>query len=764
MKFKSLVFSFILTALSLSGALAADEYPAGTAPSSSELVRLSWKASNDNNMDALTKYYDEIISLYQVKAQLQAQELTGFPYRDKVEDYRIMNDVATAMFIKAEALMHQGVNDQAKALFQDVGQKFPWSQAWDPSRGAYWSIKEKSEASIKVIEGGAQEDKAARRGPKTVPHLEFPGTEPIIDYKKYGNFLNAGTPEYHYQITDPTGLVAAAGEAIYPNQSDLYKDPNYKEALKSGRLEGSHWDFVNTEDLEAAIYKWATAPEPWGVRLFYMGIIYEKAKMYHQAIKAYHTIIVFFPNTIAWTYWQTPWYPGQAAVAKIEHIIRMHPELNLKLRNAKIQIKNAFDNDAHNDITIASPGEIRQFPSALVKEDKPKEELGQPVKTLGSGKVQLVKYANGHWQLLKDGKPYLIKGITYGPSKVGQSPDKGTLTNWMEMDENKNGLIDSPYEAWMDKNNDGEQGDDEPSVGDFALMKEMGVNTIRFYHHPLKPNKALFQKMHKDYGMMLIMGDFLGKYAIGSGAAWSEGTDYENPEHQKAMMETVKDMVMEYKDEPYILMWMLGNENNYGVASNADKKPDVYYKFVNDVATMIKEIDPNHPVAICNGDTLYLDKVAALAPEIDAYGANVYRGDYGFGSFWQQVSESLDRPAFISEYGAPSFGGPGLSYEEAKDAQASYHKGNWLDIYYNSAGFEDGTGNAIGAVAFEWVDEWWKNYEPSVHDTKADVVGPFPGGYYYEEWFGLLGQGQGRKSPYLREPRKVYYTYKDLWN
>ena len=36
----------------------------------------------------------------------------------------------------------------------------------------------------------------------------------------------------------------------------------------------------------------------------------------HEAIKAYHALVVHYPNATAWTYWQTPWYPAQAAVAK----------------------------------------------------------------------------------------------------------------------------------------------------------------------------------------------------------------------------------------------------------------------------------------------------------------------------------------------------------------------------------------------------------------------------------------------------------------
>ncbi len=762
-------FFLISVLLTAAGDAQADESnstaPAVAVPvrSSADILNLAWKASNEGNLTLLNQLVDEMMASYEVRAKILATELSNFPSRDVIDNYKIMNDVATALFVKAEALMHQGKNDESKAVFNQVIKQYPWAQNFDPSRGSYWSVLEKSQASLDVMDGRGPQIRATRKEtPKTIPHLAFPGKDRVIDYRKYGEYLNVGTKDYHYRMTDQAGLVAAVGEGIYPNLTDIYKNPAYKKALKEGRLEGSHWDFVNSEDLEAAYFKWATAPEAWGVRLFYMGIVLEKAKLYNEAIKAYQAIVVHFPNTMAWTYWQTPWYPGQAAIAKIQHIIRMHPQLRLEFKWAKIQIINSFDNDPSNDITITKPGVIRELNSIEIARSKlhltsAKIPLGNPMKYSSQGRIRFAKYESGHWQLLIGSRPFLIKGVTYAPTKVGQSPDKGTMANWMEEEPNP------AYTAWIDKNGNGAQDSDEHAVGDFAIMKEMGVNTLRMYHQPMKINKAFMNRMFKDYGFMVMMGDFFGKYAIGSGASWSEGTDYENPEHQQKMMASVRDMVMEFKDEPYILMWVLGNENNYGVASNADKKPESYFKFVNEVALMIKSIDPNHPVAVCNGDTLFLDKFAKYAPDVDVYAANVYRGDYGFGSFWQQVSEAADKPAFISEYGAPAFG-LHMTYEEAQAAQAAYHHGNWLDILNNSAGFEEGSGNSVGGVAFEWLDEWWKNYEPALHDKKADVVGPFPGGYYFEEWFGLFGQGEGKKSPYLRERRKVYYTYRELWN
>ena len=49
--------------------------------------------------------------------------------------------------------MHQGKNDEATKQFKNIIAQYPWAQSFDPSRGAYWSVAEKSQASIDVMEG-----------------------------------------------------------------------------------------------------------------------------------------------------------------------------------------------------------------------------------------------------------------------------------------------------------------------------------------------------------------------------------------------------------------------------------------------------------------------------------------------------------------------------------------------------------------------------------------------------------------------------------
>jgi beta-glucuronidase len=744
------VFVFFLF---LTGSLFAEETPSNA--DAKELVRQAWALSGQSDYKNLNETIDNILKQYEVKAEALSSTLQGFPAQDKFHSYEIMNAVATVLFIRAESLMRQGRNDQAIASFKDLIKNYPYAQAWDPSRGSYWSIADKSLISINEMTG--EEEKAQEiKVLKTKPGIFTHGTDKVVDYTKYGTFSGIGTKDFKFEVNNPNILAKAVGEGIYPNTEDIFKNPGYSQVFKDGRLKGNHWDFVNISDLEAAYFKWTAAPEDPGVKLFYTGFIFEKAKMYFEAIKAYHAVIVHFPATVSWTYWHTKWYPAQVAVAKIKFIIRMHPELNIQYKGGKVQVINEGD----QVIVATDPGIVKY---GQVKKKKIIKDLGKPVRFLGGKKTQLVQYANGHWRILVDGKPFFIKGITYLPTKVGESPDDGTLDNWMTQDTNHNGKPDGPYDSYVDKNDKNKQHSNEVVVGDFQLLKEMGANTLRLYQQPFKPVKSLLRDLYKRYGIRVLMGDYLGKYAFGSGADWATGTDYENPVQQANMLKTVEELIKEFKDEPYILMWVLGNENNYGVSCNGNSKPDAFYKFVNKVAQRIKEIDPDRPVAMVNGDVLYIDKFAANAPDIDVFSANVYRGDYGFGPFWSDVQSAVNKPVYITEYGAPGYSNQ-KSIEEMEEEQAFYDQGNWMDILENSAGYPDGEGNSIGGVAFEWVDEWYKSYGPWSHETKADATGPFPGGYYFEEWFGITGQGDGKNSPFLRHLKKAYFMYKKHWN
>jgi beta-glucuronidase len=487
-------------------------------------------------------------------------------------------------------------------------------------------------------------------------------------------------------------------------------------------------------------------------------------------VKAYYATVIHFPKAFGNTSWKTPWYVGPAALDCVAFLTRHHPELGMQLQEGRVRIRNRFDDDPHNDIFEINPGRI--VPASTKPRPTVRVDLSSLAiqKQLGHGKVHLTQFANGHWQLFVDHMPYVIRGITYNASPVGKSPDNGTLVvhkDWMLADQNKNGKIDGPYDSWVGQYKREQLVKKGPVVGDFKLLKEMGVNTLRLYHHGY--NKKLFDDLYKTYDIRLIMGDFLGAYTIGSDAEWSAGTDYRDPEQQKKMLASVRQMVEEYKDEPYILFWVLGNENNYGNANNCREYPDVYYNFLNKAAQLIKSLDPNHPVALSNGDLLFIDKAAKECPYVDIFGANTYRGLHGAGdSFWEDVADEWGKPIFLSEFGCPAYH-KRKSLDEAEELQAQYLRGSWVDVEWNLGG-GPGVGNALGGVLFEWMDEWWKagappTFDPAVHDTVGQFGGPFPDGWSYEEWYGIFGQGSGQNSPFERQLRKAYFLFKDeLWN
>ncbi|MCL2390955.1 MAG: hypothetical protein FWD54_00785 [Endomicrobia bacterium] len=593
------------------------------------------------------------------------------------------------------------------------------------------------------------------------------GTEEWVDYEKYGKFRSIGAENYEYIVTDSKGLAAASGEGIYPNTESIKQSFNLQNKSKK-KQSPEQKDY----------YKQAmSVKQSPGMKLYLTAFALEKSGNFKHAVKAYYACLVLFPKTVGYTQWNTPWYVAPVCLAKIKYLTREHPEIGVRLDGADVIIKNAFDNDVKNDVFIINPGKLiaataKDFERKI--EDLPKIQVK---KVTGKGKVKLVQYQNGNFELTVDGKQFVVKGISYSPTKIGLSPDFGTVNNlrdWSFDDYDRNGKVDGPFDAWVDANRNEKQDRDEPNIGDFALMNEMGINTLRIYHYD-GVNKDLLKDGYEKYGFMYLIGNLIGMYAVDSGAGWYAGTDYTDKEHKKSMLESVERMVKEYKDKPYVLMWVLGNENNYSTVSDgsssgsgcqAQAQPVEYYKFVNECAKLIKSLDPQkRPVAVCNGDTYLLDYCAVYAPDIDIYGANAYRGDYGFGSIWKDVLREYSKPVLITEFGCPAYA-KGWSIARIEDAQAAYHKGNWKDIEDNLAGIAGGAGNALGGVIFEWTDEWWKSgytFNPHEHTTESQWRGPFLDGNAYEEWFGICSLGNGSHSPFKRQLRKVYFMYRDLW-
>ena len=592
--------------------------------------------------------------------------------------------------------------------------------------------------------------------------LGDPGTEDVVAYEKYGYFKDAGTRDYEFVITNQAGLVAASGMGVDPNNT-VTNSPGLLAMQKKGKITKDWWDHVNTKNSELDFYIWAVSEEEPGTRQLFTGKALENGGHLLSALKAYQASLVLYPASGCWSAsaeWE--WSVADGAWHSIMSLTRRHPELGLRYVDADV-----IPMTESTGLKVAvKPGHFERVDPKTLSGQQADPASLKVVATRGKGKVQFVKYENGHWGMQVEGKPYFIKGINYSPTKTGKVPWEW---NWMQADENTNGVNDL-LETWVDKNGNNKQDEDEPVVGDAVLLKELNCNTMKLYNSNI--NVQVMRKMYEDGGVRAILGDFLGAYCINSGATWEKGTDYRDPDQRARMKQAVRDMVEKLKDEPWVLMWVLGNENNMPstdlvntTRTNASQEPQAYAELLNEVAAMIHEIDPDHPVGIGNLMTGLVEYYGKYAPEIDFIGVNCYIGGDGFGATWQKVKQTMDRPVMIAEYGCDSYWdkrGPD------DDGQIAYDGGCLEDINYNRAGYA-GAGNSIGGCMFEFVDEWWKdtrNYfeDPTDHQS-TDATGDmaFPDGKSQEEWFGLMTQGDGKSSPFLRVPKKTYSFYQEAW-
>lgn len=603
--------------------------------------------------------------------------------------------------------------------------------------------------------------------------LRDPGTEKVVEYEKYGTFSGIGTFDYAYTIQDPAGLAKASGEGIDPD-TGIPGDPAYQKLLSEGRIRKDPWKHIDSGDPEADFFAWAavqtkTGQIDPGVRLFFTARALESAGLYEHALKAYRAAMILYPGDLCWNRSRTwTWLIAPAAWNAIIDLTRMRPELGLRLVDSFVDVESAIGGDPAKNRVAVTPGRLVPDTAA----DRRKRTLSsaeiaklEVIERRGGGKVACVKYENGQWGLQVDGKPFAVRGVTYTPVRVGQNYS----WNWMAEDEDRNGMNDAAYETWVDTNRNNRRDDDEPVVGDFALLKAMGCNTIRVFNSN-EINKPLLRDLFATYGIRALICDFFGAYTVHSMANWNDGTDYTHPEQRQLMKDAILATVRECKDEPWLLGYILGNENNMPIEysgvnatrTQAAHQPKEYASFLNEVAREIHALDPDHPVGVGNVGLSIVGEYARYAPELDFIGVNDYPGANGFGGLWIRAKRLIDRPVLVTEFGCDAYRtGKGVDEE----MQAEYLRNGWEDIAYNLAG-APGEGNALGGLVFEWSDEWWKDTRgdpPDRQNTEPTMEMAFPDGWSQEEFYGIVGQGDGLKTPFLRQPRKAYYVLQELW-
>jgi len=314
---------------------------------------------------------------------------------------------------------------------------------------------------------------------------------------------------------------------------------------------------------------------------------------------------------------------------------------------------------------------------------------------------------------------------------------------------------------------------------EMTLLRNMGVNTIRQYSGV----PAMWIKyIYENYGIYTVLNHSFGRYGLTLNGKWEPNTDYSNPSVKEILLREVNEMVGQYRNIPGLLMFLLGNENNYGLSWQGAETEDIpvkdrkstiaatnLYRLFNQAVVAMKAIDKSRPIAICNGDLLYLDIIANECKDVDVLGINIYRG-LSFGDTFEKVKEVYGKPVMFTEFGADAFNT--LTNTEDPESQAKCLVSNWKEIYANAAGAGK-TGNCIGGFTFQFSDGWWKagqTYNLDKHDVTASWSN---GGYLNdyvkgannmnEEWFGICAKGTtNEKGIYTLYPRAAYYALKEV--
>ena len=313
---------------------------------------------------------------------------------------------------------------------------------------------------------------------------------------------------------------------------------------------------------------------------------------------------------------------------------------------------------------------------------------------------------------------------------------------------------------------------------EMGLLQNMGVNSIRVYSGI--PKKWI-EYIYENYGIYTMLNHSFGRYGLTIDGVWKPNTEYSDQKTRELLLKEVTELASEYKDTKGLLLFLLGNENNYGLFWDGAETEDIpiqdrkstararaMYKLFNEAVVAMKAIDSNHPMAICNGDLLFLDIIAEECKDVDVFGTNVYRG-VSFGDLFERVKKEYGKPVLFTEFGADAFNV--MTNQEDQNAQAFYLKGNWKEIYENAAGLGK-TGNAIGGYTFQFSDGWWKYGQTKlldIHDTNASWAN---GGYAFdyvkgennmnEEWFGICAKGPtNERGLYDLYPRAAYYALKE---
>ena len=223
---------------------------------------------------------------------------------------------------------------------------------------------------------------------------------------------------------------------------------------------------------------------------------------------------------------------------------------------------------------------------------------------------------------------------------------------------------------------------------DIERFARYGGNSIRTWNtdNDYQDTKELLDTAHAN-GVTVALGLSM--------RAERHGFDYDDPAAVAAQLEPLREEVLKYRDHPALLFWLVGNELNHSYTN-----PSVW-DAVNDVAEMIDELDPNHPVTtpISGFKPDVIAEIQARAPAIDFISFQMYGSLFGLPDL---IAENgFEEPFMMTEWGTIGYWEmEKTSWGTPTELTSSEKAGVFLRAHNEVLARFDG--QLIGSYAFLW--------------------------------------------------------------
>jgi Cellulase (glycosyl hydrolase family 5) len=266
-------------------------------------------------------------------------------------------------------------------------------------------------------------------------------------------------------------------------------------------------------------------------------------------------------------------------------------------------------------------------------------------------------------------------------------------------------------------------------------LTESGANSVR-------SSSGFLDEAHRK-GLTVLVNLPMG--------AERNGFDYNDEQAVKEQYLKNKEIVEEYKDHPALLMWAIGNELDH-IPGDKDYNLKVW-DAIDEIAGMIKETDPNHPVmtVVGLGKLEKIRDIRERCPNLDLLGVNAYAAllkvpDWLLRYGW-------DRPYVVTEWGPSGWWEvpvtrQGVVIEETSTEKAGVYRERyekvilgdplclgsyvflwttnrqerthtWFNMFHDS--LKTGT---VEVMQYMWTGKWPANRTPKITSLSVNTLSP----------------------------------------